>query len=468
MAQPPSENPGDQPEEQPQNPFAGTPFEQMFAAFGGGSGGGQGVPDFSTLMQQVQQMFTPYEGTVNWALAKDTARATVAQTTDPSPTRADQEAVSDAMRLAELWLDEACGFAATGARVAAWSRAEWVETTMPSWQQMVEPMADQMTTAMQKALPQEAQAMAGPVMGMLNQAGGSMFGAQVGQGVGTLASEVLSSTDIGIPLTDDNVTALVFSNVTGFGEGLDVEQPDLLLYLALRECAHLRLFRHVPWLKAHLLSAVEDYGRGLTIDTSRIEEAMSSLDPTNLEAMQEKLTGGLFVPEETETQRAAKQRLETALALVEGWVDDVVGEATRNRMPAAGRLQEAVRRRRAAGGPAEQTFASLVGLELRPRRLRDAAALWGALRTAKGQEAREAVWAHPDLLPTAADLDDPLGFSSDDVTGESPATDEEFDAALAALLDSAEEDEATGSGGRHRSTRPDDDNGDDNGSDEPR
>lgn len=97
-------------------------------------------------------------------------------------------------------------------------------------------------------------------------------------------------------------------------------------------------------------------------------------------------------------------------------------------MPAAVALSEAMRRRRAAGGPAEQTFASLVGLELRPRRLRDAATLWAALRDRHGADARDAVWTHPDLMPTADDLDDPLGFSP------TPA-DASFDAALNELLD---------------------------------
>ncbi|MPZ94097.1 MAG: hydrolase [Propionibacteriales bacterium] len=442
MAEPPSKRPGDDSgdDDNQQNPFAGTPFEQIFAAFGGGAGaGGSGAPDFSALLQQVQQMFTPYEGTVNWRLAKDTARSTVAQQADPSPAPSDHAAVDAAVRLADLWLDTACTFAAAGGRAVAWSRAEWVEATMGAWQEVVEPMAGHLTGAMQKAIPQEAAAMAGPMMGMLSQAGGSMFGAQVGQGVGALAGEVLSSTDIGIPLTDGSHTALVLANARAFAEGLDVDESDVLLYLALRECAHQRLFHHVPWLRSHLMGAVEDYGRGLTIDLSRIEEAMGSLDPSNLEAMQEALSGGLFVPEETEAQRAALQRLETALALVEGWVDDVVGQATRDRMPAAGKLQEAVRRRRAAGGPAEQTFASLVGLELRPRRLRDAAALWGALRSVKDLDARDAVWAHPDLLPTSADLDDPLGFSAGDDDGETATTDAEFDAALEALLSREDE-----------------------------
>jgi uncharacterized protein (DUF2342 family) len=69
-----------------------------------------------------------------------------------------------------------------------------------------------------------------------------------------------------------------------------------------------------------------------------------------------------------------------------------------------------VRRRRVTGGPAEQTFATLVGLELRPRRLREASAFWSAVRDARGTEGRDAVWAHPDLLPTTDDLLDPAGY----------------------------------------------------------
>ena len=78
--------------------------------------------------------------------------------------------------------------------------------------------------------------------------------------------------------------------------------------------------------------------------------------------------------------------------------------------PQADALAEAIRRRRATGGPAERTFATLVGLELRPRRLREAAAIWRGLTDARGIAGREAIWSHPDLLPTTEDLDDPEGF----------------------------------------------------------
>jgi hypothetical protein len=136
-------------------------------------------------------------------------------------------------------------------------------------------------------------------------------------------------------------------------------------------------------------------------------------------------------------------------------------------MPHATKLQEAVRRRRAAGGPAEDTFAALVGLELRPRRLRDAATLWGALRSAQGTEARERVWSHPDLMPTAEDLDDPLGFSAGARGDVSAVTDEEFDAALAQLLETGDrsDDESDGESGGESDGESDGESGGESGDD---
>lgn len=432
-----AENPGSPGDDGGENPFKGTPFEQIFSQLGGqlgGAGGMQGMPDLSALLGQVQAMMQPFDGPVNWNLAGDLARKTVAQSPDPSPTSHQVSAVADAVRLADLWLDEACEFGSGVTSTAAWSRAEWIEETRAVWQRLVEPVAEHVVGAMGNALPEEARAMAGPFLGMLTKMGGSLFGSQIGTALGTLAGEVLTASDIGLPLGPTGRAALVPANVAAFAEGLDVSADDVLLYLALREAAHQRLFAHVPWLREHLLGAVADYGRGISLDVSGIEEQLRSIDPTNMEAMQSALEGGLFEPKKTPAQQAALTRLETTLALVEGWVDEVVGQATAERMPSAAKLQELVRRRRAAGGPAEETFAALVGLELRPRRLRDASTLWGSLRSRQGVEARDAVWLHPDLLPTAEDLDDPLGFREG---AEKPdeLTEDEFDQALRDLLD---------------------------------
>jgi len=419
----------EQPPPDDQNPFRGTPFEQFFSG---------GAPDLGQLFSQLQSMMQPYDGPLNWDLAVDTARKTVAQQPDPSPTRKQRDDIADAVRLADHWLDDTTSFPSGVHAAVAWSRAEWIVGTTDVWKVLVEPIAASSVGALGNALPAEAASMGGPILAMLGKAVGAMLATQVGSGLGAMAGEVVSASDIGVPLGPAGTAALVPANVAVFAEGLDVPDSDVLLYLALREAAHQRLFAGVPWLRDHVIGAVTEYAQGIEINTDRIqqtmEERLRGIDPTNPAQMQELMEGGLFDIPRSPQQEAALKRLEIALALVEGWVDEVVGQATGERMPTAAKLQEAVRRRRAAGGPAEETFASLVGLELRPRRLRDASTLWGSLRTRQGIEARDGVWMSPHLLPTDADLDDPLGFREGSDAPEELSPDD-FDTQLRQLLD---------------------------------
>ena len=436
------------------------PLEALFASLAGG--------DTNALAAQLQSAFQMLGGGgfgglggfggaggaggdsssgVNWEVTKDTARkAAAALGPDPTPNQSQVRGVADAVGIAEVWLDAATDFTRVSGGSAAWSRADWIERTMPVWRRLVEPVAGHIADAMAGALTlggedaPEVPGMAGMaemLRPMLRSSGASMFGLQLGQGLGQLSGEVVSTTDIGLPLTDTPQVALLPANVAAFGEGLEQSATDVTLYLTLRECARQRLFASVPWLRTQLLTLVEQYAAGITIDTSALEEAVSGMDPSNMEEVAAKLEGGLFEPRKTPEQLATLERLEAMLALVEGWVDDVVTEATAPWMPAAVPLAETVRRRRATGGPAEATFATLVGLELRPRRLRDAANLWAAVRDARGPEGRDAVWSHPDLIPTSADLDDPLGFARGEATA-TDAADDDFDAALAELLDEAD------------------------------
>jgi putative hydrolase len=186
----------------------------------------------------------------------------------------------------------------------------------------------------------------------------------------------------------------------------------VLVYIAAREAAHQRLFAHVPWLRQRLLATVEEFASGITVDTSALEQLAGQVDPNNPASIEEAMSSGLLEPKNTPEQKAALTRLETLLALVEGWVDVVVAEAVGNRLPGADALRETLRRRRATGGPAEQTFATLVGLELRPRRMRAASALWKLVGDQHGIEVRDGLWSHRDLMPTADDLDEPLDFAA--------------------------------------------------------
>jgi uncharacterized protein (DUF2342 family) len=73
----------------------------------------------------------------------------------------------------------------------------------------------------------------------------------------------------------------------------------------------------------------------------------------------------------------------------------------------ASALNETFLRRQMSGGPASKTFANLVGLELRPRMLRDTKELWKLIDSKLGMEKRDWVWSHPDFCPSADDLTDP-------------------------------------------------------------
>jgi putative hydrolase len=407
-----------------------------------GAGGLFGDPQqFAEALRQFADLMAYQGGPVNWELAKNAARQTIAAHGDPSVLGNERTAVVEALRLADLWLEDATVLP-SGVRVAtAWSRSEWVEATMPVWITLCQPIADRAVETMGglftvgpedlEELPPELRtamealtggaAAGGPSIGglgalgglgeMMRRVGGMMVGGQAGAAVGALAEEIIGSSDIGLPLGPEGTAALLPAGVAAFGAGLSVDAEEVRLFLALREVAHHRLFSHVPWLRPRLLGAVEDYARGITVDAAAMRDMMPRLDPTNPEALSEALSGStLFQPEETAEQKAALARLETLLALVEGWVATVVADAARDRLPQAEALAESIRRRRATGGPAERTFAALVGLELRPRRLREAANLWRELTEARGIDGRDKIWTHPDLLPTADDLGDTAGF----------------------------------------------------------
>ena len=366
------------------------------------------------MLTQLGQMLSHSSGTsgpVNYDLAKQLAMQQLsASGGSVDPSAGELAAITDSVRLAELWLDAATTLPAGITSVQAWSPWQWVEHTLPTWQRLCDPVARRFASAWTDAMPDEMRQAAGPLLAMVGQMGGLAFGSQLGGALAQLGGEVLTSTDVGLPLGPKGTGALLPKAIEAFTEGLDRPASEVLVFLSAREAAHQRLFAHVPWLGTSLLSSVEQFAQGITVDTDALEQLARDIDPANPAALEEAMSSGVLEPRTSPEQTAVLARLETLLALVEGWVDVVVADAVGERLPGAGALRETLRRRRATGGPAEQTFATLVGLELRPRQLRAAAALWRALTDARGIDGRDAVWAHPDLIPTAADLDDPEGF----------------------------------------------------------
>lgn len=410
-----------------------------------------GIGDLSSLtpgqlmaMQaQMQQMLTGSSHGVNWSMGQDLALRTARAGGDPFVTAAEAEATRQALQVADLWLDTATELMpAPGAR-EAWSRSDWVERTLPVWKDVCAPVAEAATVALASALERQmghapemltdADKQMGALSKVMRSLAGTAFGLQVGHAIGELGAESLGSTDVGLPLTREPGTSLVPANVEAFAEGLEAPSREVRAFLAVREAAAARLYAHVPWLRSHLLGAVETYARGISIDAEAVEQAVAQVDPNDPEAIRAALESGVFAPQETPAQKEALETLETLLALVEGWVEVVTARATAPHLPQSVALREMVRRRRIQGGPAEKVFARLIGLEFRPRRVREAARLWELLGAELGDQGRDAFWQHPDVVPTAAELVAPEDFLT--MRRAAQDMDAQIDADLASLLD---------------------------------
>lgn len=448
------------PEDSAQNPE--DEFRDMLSQFLSGNGdldparlaSAAGLPNdpemIRNLIGQLQSAMQASGDGINWDLALEQAKTLAGNGVVPT-TPAERSSLEQAFHVAALWLDEATYVSELTSTPRLMSRTQWISATMPIWTQLAEPVAlsiaNSLTEVLRDQAPEEMSGMMEGASKLMRNVGGTLFAMQLGQVVGQLASEVVSGGDIGIPLLgavssgsvadSEQQAAILPQNVAAFGAGLDIDLDQVQLYLAVRELAHARLFRHAKWLRLQFMTSITEFAQGIRIDTDRLEQLATDFDPSNPEELRDAMVSGALIPPKSEAQLAALGRLETVLALIEGWVDVVTAQATA-RLPKSGAIAETVRRRRAAGGPAESAFSTLVGLELRPRRLREAAAMWQKISDECGDETRDSLWSHPDLLPTSEDIDDPTALIARLSTPDAEADD--IDQAIADLLNDDRDD----------------------------
>ena len=372
---------------------------------------------------------------VNWELATSQAKM-LARSGSSAISDDARKQISSATAIGSLWLNEATVISELIGEPKLLSRELWVADAMPLFQALSQPVANRMSEALSENLtqnaPEEIQEILGNASGVMKSAGGALFAMQLGQALGKLSHEVLTGGDIGLPLFKDQRAAFVAQNLEAFVNGLEIERDQAYIYLVIREMAHVRLFKHSKWLREAVVSQISKYASEISIDNSRIIELAEDFDPEHPDELRVALQSGAFIADRTEDQAAALTSIENLLALIEGWVDVVTEEATR-RLPRAAAVAEAVRRRRATGGPAELTFGALVGLELRPRKLREAASMWRQIGAAVGIQKRDDLWNHPDVMPSATDLENPTALIAK--LREDENTPDAFDQALRDLLD---------------------------------
>lgn len=401
--------------------------------------------EFNQLMEQLRAMLKAGdEGPADWQLAREMARQQLLGAGELRPTAAQDTRARQQLQVADLWLDAVTDLTGTVERRGALSRTQWVEEVMPSFQQLAFPVAANVTRAVNDLIVsqkgwEDREAVNVPgmewlgmedlnLLDLVRRLAGKTFGMQIGVAVASLAKEAFGLTDLGVLLSDSPRVALVSQNVDGWAGSLDIPADEISQFLAVRELAVARLYAASPWLRGHVLGLVQNYAREISLDLAAMEESFRAINPTDADDLREALSSGIFAPAVTDAQKQTLESLETTLAVIEGWVEHVTAEATRGMLPNYVALGEMMRRRRATGGPAEETFRNLVGLELRPRRCHEATRLWAALGAQLGPAERDALWSHPDLMPSSAELDDPTSLVISRAVGS------DFDDALTSLL----------------------------------
>lgn len=417
--------------------------------------GAEGELDLNALMQRMQQMqasggrmfgLTPADQDPDaaWLTTITAAKQLVAEGSDPELLPEQRSAVIDAERLAQSWLNEFTVFGEPDQPARTITRSQWLDETSSAWRAIVEPIIEGLGDALQRSSAESAPegvpegfdlgAMMAP---MLRTSASLTYRDRLRRELAKVARDTLTGTEIGFNLFEGTEVVVVPANIAQFTRDLEADETDMMLVLLVREAARQRLFRHVGWLSPQLLALMSHYAREITIDLDAIAERLS---PENLESMSmedmvrmgEEVQVSFFRPATTDKQLEILDRLGVLLALVEGWVDHVSSRVMEKWMPHAPQLAEVLRRRRGAETPVRSVLRELVGLDLSPRLVRDAENLWAAVEHDRGIEGRDGVWAHPDMVPTAKHLDDPLSFVSG---GDTPPSDD-LDEELRKLLES--------------------------------
>jgi putative hydrolase len=377
-----------------------------------------GLPVDPAALQQLLSKLTsaivPGETTegLNWSLVETQAKQIAGANSRPVPESVGK-AIDAAMATGSLWLDEVTEVASITSEPKLLSRELWVADSLGLFKDLATPVANRMSEALtenfKENLPEEFSGFMSQASGLMKSAGSVMFAMQMGQALGRMAEEVLSAGDIGLPIFKEPRPAFVAQNLAQLVDSLEEDSDQVYFYFVIRELAHARLFKQSKWLRDYTVNLITAYAREISIDNTRIIEMSENFDPADIGNIQKAFESGSLIAPRTPSQTIALERIETVLALIEGWVDCVTQAAT-TRLPRSAAIAEVVRRKRSAGGPAEKTFLTLIGLELRPRKLREASAMWNEITDKVGIQKRDAIWSHPDLLPTDTDIQDPTAL----------------------------------------------------------
>ncbi len=372
----------------------------------------------------------PDDGPVDWKMARRAAMQ-LAGEGDRSPTDAERAAATEALQIAEHWLDATSLPAPPDAgRLQVASKGEWVDAALAAMRPLVEPVAAAATATMADLARQQMgeidlDAMGlGPLAGMLEgldpaamlrPLGATLAGLQAGQVLGELAGHLLHGTELGIPTGPRSSALLVAPNIADTFGDWDLDDTEVLIVLCLHEAANRRLFHAVSWLEGHVHELVATFAQGAEVDADGLrrmaDELLQGVDPSDPESMEKAMrSASQLRMTPTPAQLRVLERIQGVVALVGAWTRREVAAAAADRLPGKARIDEVLRRRRATRADGDQLLASLLGLDLTPDDPSLGDEFVEVVSSELGADGLRSAIAHPENLPDLGELVDPQAW----------------------------------------------------------
>ncbi|MCW2966807.1 MAG: hypothetical protein JWM71_579 [Solirubrobacteraceae bacterium] len=278
-------------------------------------------------------------------------------------------------------------------------RAAWADANLAGMRGVLDPLADKIGKG------------SGPMQQSLRSVGGLLMGAEVGGLVGLLSQRVMGQYEV--PPTDPERPArllFVTPNLREAARRMEVDEAQMLRWVALHEVTHAVQFSSVPWLRAHVAALVSELAAALDVKFDA-KAALKLVDRGELNAAVARLrndgiVGVVLGPE----RRALLDRIQATMAMIEGHAEHVMDAAGLAVLPDLAELRAALQRRRSDRNPVMRILEKLMGLEMKMRQYETGKAFCDAVVEQAGVARLNHAWSSAEALPTWAELEDPASW----------------------------------------------------------
>lgn len=341
---------------------------------------------------------------IDWKVAQ----ATAARLARPGPQMdaAQVSSVVDELRsvaaIAEGPVRDYTGLHATNALgapspVLVVDRPRWVEANLGTFRLLMDPLAHKLATAGRAPT------------GLSKSLGEKVAGAQVGAVMSFVSSKVLGQFDpfwTG-PAGEGGRLLLVAPNIVSAEQQMGVDPHDFRLWVALHEETHRVQFTAVPWLREHMRSMIDGLVEATDVDDKAMGAAVEQAIVQARKAIRGDDDASFASAFQNEQQREIIDRMTGVMSLLEGHADVVMDGVGPQIVPSVAEIRRKFQVRRQGSGSLDRLLRRLLGLDVKARQYRDGAVFVRQVVDAVGTDGFNAIWSHPDYLPSRAEILDP-------------------------------------------------------------